>query len=816
MEKNPKQRIWEHEIEGKGLYAAVPDEIELSLASVSAPNGWGQALRNLFRLRRHAMVESEVLEELFLMERKTLVTIMLLETILLYVLAPLLGDAVFVWYGIILTLTMWRYYNAHDYRSSVSRNSPLVWHQKFVVQTWMTALLFSLLALFAMPQLNEYYQLFVFIVIIGISTGAAKTLANDHRTAIGYLLILLLPLAAEMLLLKRQETFILAFLVILYLFTQVSILLKSYEQSVRLRRAREAIVKTKELLYEKQEMVQQFFEQAAEGIFTYDRELKILDCNHSFISFFHFSKEEIVGKKVSDLPDDKLVTIIKASMVEGVQSFRGSYRSRRGEELWIEAKCSSLYNQSGRVIGGLGLIEDKTREHLAMEELEFLVSHDPLTSALNRRGFRHYMQHLVRQDEHLSKYTLVFYLDLDRFKQVNDFYSHQMGDLVLIETAKRLKQLKEEESGFARLGGDEFCLVIPFVHSDKSVVETEIRNRVEKIEREISRPYILEGQKLDIGCSIGVVVFEPGAENIDEVVQHADISMLQAKKNSKERYAVYVPQMGEDYRKLHRFQTELELALEQDQFELHYQPIVRIGDGSLQAAEVLIRWKHPEKGLLAPSEFLPAAIRFGKIAEIDEWVLEKVCRQIAAWKERGEMPVRYLSVNMDTHLLFRDGFVEMLQKMLDRHGVRPSELKLEIIEDSLIDNFEAAQKILESLHTRGIECAIDDFGTGYSSLSYLKKLSFGILKIDREFVQGMMQRIENIFLIQTIIEMGRKLNYRIVVEGIETERQREIIANIDPDVGCQGYLISRPLQEKDFSRNYFENRFVREEIREDR
>jgi len=756
-------------------------------------------LSDLIGLRRHQMVPKEVLDDLFLMERRTLITLMLVETILLYILLPLLGDGIFVWYGLILTVTLWRYYLGYRYLKVPETKELIVWHKKLVVLSWLTALLFAVLALWAMPMLEKYYQLFVVLILVGLGAGAVKTLAEDYRTAIGYLLILLFPLGVELLLLGRKESVILAFLLGIYLVTQVSILLRAHERSQELRRAKEILDEAKSQLFEKQELLQCFFEQASEGIFTYDREWRILDCNSAFLSMFHFRKEEVVGRKIEDLEDEDLVTILQAALTEGVGGFRNNYRSSQGREFWLEAKCSPLYNTEGRIIGGLGLIEDKTREHLSMEELRFLVSHDPLTTALNRRGFRTYMQELIRDKRHSRLPTLLFYLDMDRFKQVNDIYGHEAGDQLLVEIAKRLKKLLPEEGRLVRLGGDEFAIILPFVEEALKDPDRIISQWVKKIHAVFTTPVTLRNSEVKSACSIGVVIMQPGMEDIEEIIRSADISMFRAKElreNDEEGYVLYTPDMGAANRKLHQMHRELELALQEDQFRLHFQPIVRAKDHRLLSAEVLLRWQHPRQDrLLSPAEFLPVARQFNLISQIDMWVLDHACAQIASWKkDQGLNFLPFaLSVNVDARLLLQESFPSKLARIFKKHGILSRELILEVTEDSLVENFNGARNVLDKLKSMGVECAIDDFGTGYSSLSYLKKLSFGILKVDREFVQDLLENPDYIRLLKTIIDMGKGLNYRIVIEGVENEEQMSVIKNIDMDVGCQGYLLSRPL-----------------------
>ena len=756
-------------------------------------------LANLFKLKDHKTVEPEVLDEVFRMERSTLITLILLETILLYILTPLLGNIVIAWYGITVALSLWRLYNAYDYTKNPDRNTLTVWHEKFVVQVWLTALLFSVLALYAMPHLNAYYQLFVFIVLVGISSGAVKALAQDHRTAIGYLIIILFPLMIEMLLLMRKDTYILAFLVVIYFFTQISIILSSYQKSETLKEKEKEIESAKAKLYEKQIMVQRFFEQASEALLSYDTDLKLLDCNDAFVELFSIKhKSDIIGESLTNIMSDKLSYIVSNSLKRNRRIYRGPLALPDGRELWVEMKLSTIKDAKGNVTGGIGVIEDNTKEHNAREELEYLVTHDPLTSVLNRRGFHDFMDEFFKKEKHNTHYSLLLYFDLNRFKQINDMYGHDIGDWVLIETTIRLKNTIDSESRLVRLGGDEFSLIMPYVSRDKEGALKRLEEWVDRAREEFSKPFEVDGRVLDVGYSIGVVVIEPKENDIEKLIRKADISMFQAKKEEDGSVFIYDETIAEKYDRLYLLQRDLSDAFEQGQFELFFQPIVSVSDGKIRAAEVLVRWIHPDKGMLTPGEFLEIVSKAGRITDLDEWVLQKSCETIKKWKDEGYFNINHLSINIDTRLLFGKNIINKFNDLKKNYNLYNGELKIEITEASLVNNFEEAHNVLEQLHKEGFDCAIDDFGTGYSSLSYLKRLSFRILKIDKDFVADLTDRIENILILRTIIDMGTKLNYEIVVEGIESETQRQILKTINSDLYCQGYLISKPLPEKEF------------------
>jgi len=758
--------------------------------------------RNLFGLRHHQEVEENILVELFLIQRNTLISLILLETILLYILMPLIGNAIAAWYGIIVTITLWRMYDGYDYEKNPHRHSPVTWHKKLVVKIWLTALMLSALALFAVPQLDKYYQLFIFIILVGVSAGAVRNLSDDYRTAIGYLLILLAPISVELLLLMRPDTYILAFLLILYFFTQASIILHSYEQSAELKRRKREISEVKEELFEKEEMLHLFFDQAPIGIFSYDQDLNITDCNQSFLTHFNLEKKEIIDTNLNSLSDKGSVKVIKDSFTKGIQTYIGPYAFPRGLEFWVEGKYSPIYNKEGTVIGGMGLLEDKTKEHSALKELKYLASHDPLTSLCNRRGFREFMEHMIHEKKHYSHFSILFYLDLNQFKNINDSLGHTFGDKLLIEISKRLELHMDNGNNLTRLGGDEFVIVVPFVDKERDKTKSKADKYVLKIQENFDEPFIIDGVRLHMKTSIGIVIIEPNFCNIEEIVRHADISMYQAKKHGHEHISYYNTQLDLERKKRFDLQHDLISALQEDQLELFFQPIVNIKDDSLRAAEALIRWQHPKKGLILPIDFIPIAIESCAIADIGWWVLDKVCLHIAQWKKRGEWKVKYVSININSKQLIKNGFTNTFLSKLKEYGVESSDIKIEITETSLIDNFEITQEVIKELQSNGIKCAIDDFGTGYSSLSYLKKLSFSVLKIDREFICDLSHNEDNITLIRTIVEIGKQFNYNIVVEGIEEESQKEIIKEINDSLSYQGYLISPPIPEPEFRKKF--------------
>ena len=755
-------------------------------------------LNRLFGLRHHKVVKESVIKELFLFERSSLITLILLETILLYILMPLIGNGIAAWYGIIVTLTLWRLYDSYVFKKSPNRYSIITWHKQFVVKAWLTSFLLSSLSLFVVPQLNEYYQLFIFIMLIGISAGAVKTLSDDYRTAIGYLLILLVPTAVEMLLLQRTDTYILAFLMILYFFTQASIILHAYGKNLELERK-------KEELFEKEEIIDLFFEQAPVGILSYDNDLNITDCNQSFLSLFDVKKEKTVSINLNNFVNDTTMSILIDSLKKDNKTSTGSFETLKKMKFRVEGKYSPMYDKEGNIIGGMALLEDKTTEYKALEDLMYLASHDPLTALSNRRGFDTFMQNMIQAEKHMNHYSLLLYLDINQFKNVNDSLGHSYGDDLLVKISKRLTKVTEKHHHLTRLGGDEFLIVVPFISQTRGQSKDTAAQYVETIQESFVKPFIIGGIRLHIKTSIGIVMIEPDSCYIEEIVRYADIAMYEAKKQGYEYISYYNSQLDVERKKMFDLYHDFVSALHNDQLELYFQPILNIKDDSLCAAEALIRWNHPEKGLIVPMDFIPLAIESGGITDMSWWVLDKVCLTISQWKKQGLWNLNYVSININAKQLIIDGFADTFIAKLKLYGVQSSDITIEITETSLIDNFEITQKVIKQLQSHGLTCAIDDFGTGYSSLSYLKKLSFSILKIDREFTHDMLYNQDSMMLVKSIVEIGKQFKYNITVEGIEEESQKQVIRELDDSLSYQGFLISPPIPEQAFRKKFLKS-----------
>ena len=728
------------------------------------------------------------LYDLALGSLKVLFLLIILTTVALY---PVLGVSIIFWTLSLVLLTSYRLYFINIFKRNPQKYSMGVWYRKFILNAVLTSLIFSTLGFIFIHYLDHYYQLYIVAVLVGLSLGSTVSLSPDARLSIVYTTILLVPLTCTMLFLKDTPlNVILSISLILYFIAQVTNIYNMYRQKNEFN-----------ILQSEHILLNSLFKNAPLGIFTYSRDLKLLECNEQLNNLFGHKNNEIIGMDLNELQDSRVIQILKNAISEGTQSYEGPYTSLHGKSFWIDAKVFSFGDKNNSVLGGVGMIEDKTKEHAALRELEYMVKHDVLTGLYNRRGFRNYIEDLVKHEKHQTYFSILIYLDLNQFKSINDSLGHEVGDDVLLAVSKRLVYLLGNECMVSRLGGDEFIIIIPHVAQDEAMANEQAKDFSREIQDLFIEPFIIQDMHLHIRSSIGIVLMEPGYTNTDEIIRHADLSMYQA-KNSDNHVSYYDSSLDEKQKELFMLQHDLGYAVKRDQLDLFFQPIVSIKKEKIYSAEALIRWVHPEKGLLSPHEFIPLAVKAGLLSQVTWWVLDRVCKHIAKWKREGQWKLKYVSINVDARQFVENNFVEDFLKKLEEYGLETKDIMIEITEQSLIDNFENTQDVINELRRKGIKCAIDDFGIGYSSLSYLKKLSFNTLKIDKAFINDIVAKPKELELISMILDLGRLFGYNIVIEGIENEEQKSLLLEMDDKLRYQGYYFSKPLHAEEFTEEF--------------
>jgi diguanylate cyclase (GGDEF)-like protein/PAS domain S-box-containing protein len=460
--------------------------------------------------------------------------------------------------------------------------------------------------------------------------------------------------------------------------------------------------------------------------------------------------------------------------------------SKDGDERLVAWRHKALGDESGRVTAILSSGEDITERRKAQERVAYLAYHDQLTGLPNRAALQDHLMVAVARAGRSGLAAGLLCLDVDDFKLVNDSLGHAVGDELLLAVARRLGDAKRHGDVLARAGGDEFLVLLPDLPEEG---EGSALTAAERVVAAFQDPFEVAGTELHVSASVGVSLFPRDAEDADELLRHADAAMYQAKRNARAGFSLYTQEGDDPFERL-SLTSRLRRSLEQGELVLHYQPIFSLADGKPVSVEALIRWDDPERGLLEPEAFIPAAEHSGLIEPIGEWVLDEVCYQAGQWSALGLRP--RLSVNASPRELRRPEYADALAAALGRHGLEPSRLVVEVTESAAMDDTGASRRLLARLHELGVGLAIDDFGEGFSSLSRLRELPVEQLKIDRSFMRDVPAAEGPSAVITAIIRLAEALGRTVVAEGVETEEQRRFLA----EQGCplaQGFHLARPL-----------------------
>jgi diguanylate cyclase (GGDEF)-like protein/PAS domain S-box-containing protein len=471
--------------------------------------------------------------------------------------------------------------------------------------------------------------------------------------------------------------------------------------------------------------------------------------------------------------------------------FELEYRILRldGEVRWIYDRSQVIYDKQGVPLRIDGIVEDITARKRTEEQLIHDALHDVLTGLPNRTLFMERLETALKQSKRNPDYLFaILFIDLDRFKIINDSLGHGIGDRLLVAIARILESCLRGTDSVARLGGDEFTILL------EGLVDIADATRIaDRIGQKLLSPIEIDGHTVFTSASIGLVIGSPSYEQGADLLRDADIAMYRAKEQGKARYTLFDREMYAETLKLLQIENDLRVALERQEFFLHYQPIISLKSGKITGFEALVRWNHPKRGLVSPGEFIPVAEDTGLILPLGEWVLREACRQHSLWLSKFPQTEQFtMSVNLAGRQIREQKLLEKIDLLLAETGLDGSKLRLEITESMLMDNTEKTIDLLSQLRARKIILSIDDFGQGYSSLSYLPRFPVNLLKIDRAFIWKMTSDSENLEIVRTIISLAHTLGMEVIAEGVETVEQMNLLKELNCEF-AQGYFFSKPL-----------------------
>jgi len=536
-----------------------------------------------------------------------------------------------------------------------------------------------------------------------------------------------------------------------------------------------------------------------------DKDGIIKEINENFCKAFDIESKKVIGQIFNffnkDTDQKNLYKEINETVFSG-KVWRGEvYENlKNGKTIWIDQSIIPFMDNTGSIYQFVTIGTDISSRKKAENDIEYQAYHDVLTDLPNRRLLIDRLEQSVSLCEHHGHYGALMFLDLDRFKNINDSLGHYVGDSLLKKISRTLLSCVSRDETIARLGGDEFIILIPEVNDKLQSATLTLQHKADEIHKKLNKTHNIKGHELHISCSIGIMIFPDGSNQTSDILQHADIALHKAKEAGRNCSRFFDMTMQDDAARRLSIENDLRLALLNNEFKLFFQTQHRY-DGSLVGAETLLRWQHSEKGLISPAEFIPVAEDTGAIIQIGEWIFETAFKKVNEWCQHlgEEEKFRRISINVSPLQFKQADFIDMVFHLFEKTAVNPYRVEFEITEGMLVNNIEDTILKINRLKDRGISFSIDDFGTGYSSLSYLNRLPLEKVKIDQSFVRDIHLNKNNETIVQTIIYMAHKLNMKVIAEGVETKEELDCLYKL----GClnyQGYYFNMPMPLESFEK----------------
>ncbi len=547
-------------------------------------------------------------------------------------------------------------------------------------------------------------------------------------------------------------------------------------------------------------LYEEVFQHTAEGIVITDADQRIVEVNRATEELLGFTRDELLGETPNIWESCDQDTGIHNNMWNSIAE-DGEWHG----ELWNKRKNGELFpsrvtinvikNEQGKPVNYISIFSDITNLKKSQERLDFLAHHDPLTELPNRLLFSARLEHAVKHASRKESRLALLFLDLDRFKLINDSYGHKIGDELLKAVAERLSNTVRMDDAVARHAGDEFTMLVEEIDepADAALV-------AEKVLKVFNEPFELLGNEYFMSTSIGISIFPDDAETMDGLMQNADTAMYRAKEAGRNGYAFFSDEMATIAFERVLLESSIKRALDRDEFVLHFQPQIEIQSGKIVGVEVLLRWEHPDMGTLGPRRFIQPAEDSGMIAELSEWVLLKALSQGKSWIDQNRYNQR-ICINVSAVELYDESYEQKIVKLLDQTGFPAGNLELEVKEAAFLNNSGQAAATLERLKKRGVSIVIDDFGMGYSSLSYLQRLPVDTLKIDRSFIRDTPGNENNLAITKAVISLASSLGLNVIAEGVETQNQRDFLLGDGCSVG-QGFYFAKPMPKDELERKF--------------
>jgi diguanylate cyclase (GGDEF)-like protein len=710
-----------------------------------------------------------------------------------------------IWLLVSFIMFLYRFYHYYLFKQESESNKlrdANIWLDKYYTNTLLSGIVWGSSAFLMFPESGLLNQMVVIFFLFAIGFSSMGILASKRDLLLAYALVTFSPIIMRLFFMEDElytkSAYIILALMLIMILT-ANYYGKVINNALNNRQHFMSIKHTHEKLKER---FFSLFERAPVGIYYYNSALELEDVNMHFMHINKIEdKEELLNSNLHGSPYNQMIEAHEEVFKGKTGNYRGPFQVPHStQNLYVNLSTVPMLDAGGNVAGGITIIDDITNEVTAKEEMIRNAYYDMLTNIPNRTLLLDKLKTFLGKKRQNKEYAALLFLDINHFKKVNETYGHDVGDHLLQQVVKRVDDNIDSHEIFARVTGNKFVILLPSLDIDQELSEEMTSKYIRKINDVFITPFNLSGDEYHVNFTIGIVLFNDIDVSAYDLLKRAETAMYEAKKSARGTSQFYQSSMSQETHEMLMLENDIHKAIRNDEFIVYYQPQLDIQQNKIIGAEALIRWNHPKKGFLSPGLFIPIAEESGTIIKLEEWIIDKAFSEIKDLSQRWDnFMLDHIAINISTVHFLQPHFVEKLMLKVNKYGVKPEWIELEITESGIMRNIADAARKIKELKSFGFTFAIDDFGTGYSSLSYLKELPVDIVKIDQSFVMNMHKSKGDATIIEAVIAIAEMFNFKVLAEGVEDKETLEALKKLNCDT-YQGYYAHKPMPIKDFEK----------------
>ena len=707
-------------------------------------------------------------------------------------------NSIIIWLCLGFIIFLYRFYHYSLFRKESEKNKlrdVKIWLDRYYINVVLGGVVWGSSALLIFPETELINQMILLLFLFAIGFSSLGILAAKHDLLLVYVLGMFGPLLWRLFFIEGEIYLNLAYAVMSLVL--IMIMVANYYGKVinNSLNNRQHFVDIKHSHDKLKERFFSLFERAPVGIYYYNEALELQDINTQFMEMNKAdTKESLRGNSLYGLSNSQIIETHESIFKGSSGNYRGPFKvlSGKEEDIYVDLSTMPMFNNDGEIAGGITIINDITTEVTAQEKMLRSAYYDILTNIPNRTLIMDKLKNVIEDKRSTEEYAALLFLGIDNFKKVNETFGHDIGDSVLKQTAHKIEASIGNHETLARISGDKFLILITTV--GKSILEAQesALTHIVNIEQNFVHPLKVAGKDYHLSFSIGVVLFAETDASAFDLLKRAETAMYEAKKTARGSTKFYQDSMSMHVKEQLMIENDIHKAIKNDEFTMYYQPQLDIKTNKIIGAEALIRWRHPQKGFIAPDTFIPLAEESGIIIKLEEWIFDRILSDVKGLSERkGGFNLHHIAINVSTIHFLQPNFVEKFMLLVNKYQVNPEWFELEITESGMMQNIDDAIQKIKELKNFGFSFSIDDFGTGYSSLAYLKELPVDVIKIDQSFVRNMNENDE--MIIEAVVAIGQKFDLEILAEGVESGKILDQLKKIKCNT-YQGYLAHKPMK----------------------